>query len=138
MGDGNELHIEWPNASTLIVDNGDQFGFAKQPSFFNAMSRQTKRDFGAVNRKRHIAQQELQAAYVILVPMSRDAGLDAVGVFAQPCEVGKHQVDAVHVGVGKHEPAVDEQQAIVLLDDHAVAADFAEATEENNANWRCH
>jgi hypothetical protein len=25
-----------------------------------------------------------------------------------------------------------------VLDDHAVAADFAEATEENNANWRCH
>ncbi len=45
VGDGNELHIEWPNASTLVVDNGDQLGFAKQPRFFNAMARQTKRDF---------------------------------------------------------------------------------------------
>ena len=108
MGDGNEFHIERPNASTLVVDNGDQFGFAKQPRFFNAMPCQTERDFGAVNRKRHVAQQKLQAAYVILVPVSCNASLDAVGVFTQPCEVGKHQVDAVHVGVGKHEPAVDK------------------------------
>jgi hypothetical protein len=44
----------------------------------------------------------------------------------------------VHVGIGEHQSAVNEQQAIVLLDDHAVSADLAETTQEDNANWRCH
>jgi hypothetical protein len=44
----------------------------------------------------------------------------------------------MHVGIGKHESTVNKQQAIVLLDHHAVSTDLAETSEENNANWRCH
>jgi hypothetical protein len=50
---------------------------------------------------------------------------NALGIFAQPGEVGKHKVYSVHVGVGKHETAVDEQDFIVLLYCHAVTANFA-------------
>ena len=50
----------------------------------------------------------------------------------------------MHIGIGKHQPAIDEQDALILptlraallrhlLDGHAVAADLAETTEENNA-----
>ena len=38
----------------------------------------------------------------------------------------------MHVGVGKHETTVDEQNFIVLLNCHAVTANFAQATEEVN------
>jgi hypothetical protein len=44
----------------------------------------------------------------------------------------------VHVGIWEHESAVNEQQAIVLLNHHAVSTDLAKTSEENNANWRCH
>jgi hypothetical protein len=44
----------------------------------------------------------------------------------------------MHVCIGEHEPAVDKQQAIVLLNHHAVSTDLAETSEENDANWRCH
>jgi hypothetical protein len=50
----------------------------------------------------------------------------AVCVFAQPRKVGQYQVNAVHVGVWEHKSAVNEQQAIVLLDHHAVSTDLAE------------
>ena len=44
---------------------------------------------------------------------------------AQPSEVGQYKVDAMHIGVGEHETTVDEQDFIVLLDRHAVTANFA-------------
>jgi hypothetical protein len=92
----------------------------------------------AINWERHFAQQELQSTNVVFVTVCGNACFNAVCVFAQPREVGQHQVDAVHVGVREHEPAVNEQQAIVLLNHHAVSTDLAETSEENYANWRCH
>jgi hypothetical protein len=75
---------------------------------------------------------------VVFVTVRCNACFNAVSVFTQPREVGQHQVNAVHVSIGEHQSAVNEQQAIVLLDDHAVSADLAETTQEDNANWRCH
>ena len=66
--------------------------------------------------------------------------VDAVGVLAQVREVGQHEVDAVHVGAGEHQPAVDEQDPAVvadaLLDGHAVAADLPEPAEEDEPDGR--
>jgi hypothetical protein len=62
---------------------------------------------------------------MIFVSVCCYATHNALGIFAQPSEVGQHKVDAMHIGVGKHEPAVDEQDFIVLLNGHAVTADFA-------------
>jgi hypothetical protein len=80
----------------------------------------------------------LQPTDVVFVTVRRNTGFNAISVFAQPREVGQYQVDAVHVGVWKHESAVNKQQAIVLLDHHAVSADLAETAQKDNANWRCH
>ena len=44
----------------------------------------------------------------------------------------------MHVCVGEHETAVDEKQLVVLLEDHAVAANLTETTEEINTYRSCH
>jgi hypothetical protein len=62
---------------------------------------------------------------MVFMAMCCYAPHNALGIFAQPGEVGKHKVYSVHVGVGKHETAVDEQDFIVLLYCHAVTANFA-------------
>src|SRR5437762_13688516 len=62
--------------------------------------------------------------------MGEQARLDAIGVLAQECEVGQHEVDTGHVDLGEHEPAVEEEEAVVLFDDRAVAADLAQPAEE--------
>ena len=64
--------------------------------------------------------------------------IDAVGVLAQPGEVGQDQVDAEHVELGEHQPAVEEQELAVLLEHHAVAADLAEAAEERDGDGSGH
>ena len=75
---------------------------------------------------------------MVFMTMRCNARFNAVCVFAQPREVGQHQINSVHVGVWEHETAVNKQQAIVLLNDHAVSADLTETAQEDNANWRCH
>ena len=59
-----------------------------------------------------------------------------VGVFPEVGEVGQHQIDAGHVEVGEHEPAVEEHDAPVDLDAGAVAADLPEAPEEDDPDRR--
>ena len=68
---------------------------------------------------------------MVLVAVGEDDRLDRVGVVAQVREVGQHQVDAGHVGVGEHDPAVEDDDPAVDLDARAVAADLAEAAEED-------
>ena len=111
-----------------------ELGAAEQTGLVDAVGGQAERERRAVDRERAVAQQVRQAADVVLVAVGGDARLDAVGVLAQVREVGQDEVDAVHVGVGEHQPAVDEQQAAVLLEHHAVAADLAETAEEGDAD----
>ena len=65
----------------------------------------------AVDRELQLAQQEAQAAAVVLVAVGDDAPLDPVGVLEQVREVGEDQVDAGHVRVGEHDPAVEDHDA---------------------------
>ena len=78
--------------------DGDQLGAAEQPGFLDAVAGQAERDRRAVDREAQLAQQVLQRADVVLVAVGGDDADDAVGVLAQPGEVGQHEVDAVHVG----------------------------------------
>ncbi len=71
---------------------------------------------------------------MVLVAVGEDHRLDPIGVVAQIGEVGEHQIDAGHVGIGEHDPAVEDDDASVDLDAGAVAADLAEAAEEDDAN----
>ena len=66
----------------------------------------------------------------------RNDALDPVGVLAQVGEVGQDEVDAGHVGVGEHDPAVDDEDAAVDLEAEAVAADLAEPAEEDDLDRR--
>ena len=68
----------------------------------------------------------------------RNDGLDPVGVLAQVREVGQHEVDARHVGLGEHDPAVDDEDAVVDLEAEAVAPDLAEPAEEDDLDRRAH
>ena len=70
---------------------------AEQAGLLDAVAGQAERERRAVDRERQLAQQERQAADVVLVAVGGDAAVDAVGVLAQPGEVGQDEVDAEHV-----------------------------------------
>ncbi len=75
---------------------------------------------------------------MVLVPVGRDAAVDAVRVLAQVREVGEDEVDAGHVGLWEHEAAVEEHDAPVDLDAGAVPPDLAEPSEEDDADRVSH
>ena len=69
---------------------------------------------------------------MILVTVGDDATLDPVGIFPQVAEVGQHQVDPGHLDVGEHQPAVEDHDPPVDLEAGAVAADLAQAAQEDD------
>ena len=132
MRDRDELHIKRSDIQSLTVFHGDQFRAVEQPCFFNAISCETKRDCRAVDRKTQLTQQVLQCTDMVLVAVSGNTTNDAFCIRSQPGEVRENQIDTVHVRLREHEPAIEHQQFVVLLQDHAVTADLTKTTEKIN------
>ena len=60
--------------------------------------------------------------------------LEPLTVLAQPREVGQIHLRDFAATAWKHLPAVNEQDAIIVFDRHAVATHTAEATENYDTN----
>src|SRR4029077_8368169 len=98
-----------------------------------------------VDLQLEFAEQVRQRADVVLMAVGEHHGLDLIGVLAQVLEVGQDQVDARHLRLGEGQPCVQDQDAAVHLEGGHVAADLADAAEEDDARivsgrggGRCH
>ena len=78
VSDGDELEIERPHLAAFAVRDGDELGATEQSGLLDAAPREPEREGGAVDRERHITQQEREPADVIFVTVRRDAAVDAV------------------------------------------------------------
>ena len=107
--DRDELAVDRADPAALAVGDRDQLGAVEHARFLDAVAGERERQRRAVDRDRDVAEQEGEAAGVVLVRVGEQDRLDPVGVLAQVREVGQHEIDAGHVGVGEHDPAVDEQ-----------------------------
>ncbi len=79
-----------------------------------------------------LAEEVRRGADVVLVAVGEDQRLDLVQAVPDGLEVGKDQVDAGVVVLGEQHPAVDDEEAVVVLEDRHVAAYFAEAAERDD------
>jgi len=70
---------------------------------------------------------------VVFVRVGEDDPGDVGGPVPQVGEVGKHEIDTEHVGIGEHQAAVDHHDLAVDLETEAVASDLAETAEEDDA-----
>lgn len=66
--------------------------------------------------------------------MREHDALEPLAVLAQPGEVGQIHLRDLAATAWKHLPAVNEQDAIIVFDRHAVATHTAEATENYDTN----
>ena len=112
--DRDELDVERPDPPPFEVADRDQCGPPEQPRFLDPVPRQPERHSRAEDREAQFAEQVLQRADVVLVAVGDDTAFDAVCVLAELGEVREHQVDPVHVGIGEHQPTVDEQDAVIV------------------------
>ena len=66
--------------------------------------------------------------------MREHDALEPLAVLAQPREVGQVHLRDLATTARKHLPTVDEQDAIIVFDRHAVATHTTEATENYDTN----
>jgi len=69
---------------------------------------------------------------MVLVPVGEHDPVDVSRALAQEREVRQHQVHAGHLRIGEHHPAVEHDQAALLLDNRAVATYFPQPTQEGD------
>ena len=70
---------------------------------------------------------------MILVGVSDQEGADLLPVLTQVADVGDDQVDPEHLLIGEHEPAVDDDDVVAVLEDVHVLADLPDASEGDDA-----
>jgi hypothetical protein len=73
-----------------------------------------------------MSKQEAEPADVVFVSVGQDAAFDTVGVVHEVREVRQHQVDAGHLDVRKHEPAIEDDDPPLYFYARAVPADLSE------------
>ena len=130
--DREELKVE--RAERLAAALGDLRGGRRDPVLGELAADQgegqPRADQGDVVA---LPQQVGHGADVVLVRVGEDHGLDVVEPAFERGEVGQDQVHAGLVRFGEQHPAVHDQQAALVLEDGHVPADFAQATEADDA-----
>ena len=91
---------------------------------------------GVDRHARELRQHVGQAADVVLVGVRDEEGLDLVAALLEVGDVGHDEVDAEHLLVGEHQPAVDDDDLVAVLEDVHVLADLAHAAERDDAQDR--
>src|ERR1017187_6277093 len=71
---------------------------------------------------------------MVLVPVGEHDPVDVVRALAEEGEIWQHQVDAGHLRIGEHHPAVENDKAACLLDDRAVAPDLSQPAQEGDSD----
>ena len=85
---------------------------------------------------RELGQDVRQAADVVLVGVGDQERLDVGAALLEVGDVGDDEVDAEHLLVGEHEPAVDDDDVVAVLEDVHVLADLAHPAERDDAERR--
>ena len=122
-----------PQRDSLAGADGVQPRFAQQSALAQLHRYQLGGEAGRVNGDVHLAQQIRQSADVVFVSVRYQNGAKPVAVFAQIRKVGDGEVHARHVLFREHYAGVNCDAVIAALQNHHVAAYFAEAAERNRA-----
>ena len=66
---------------------------------------------------------------MILMPVGNDKALDLVNIFFQICDVRDDQVDAEHIILGERQAAVDDNNAVIILESGDVHTDLFQTAQ---------
>ena len=130
--DGHELEVERAEADPVTLRD-DRLRGVLQPVLAELGAEQGQGELGADQRDvGALAQQVGNRADVVLVTVGQHQRVDGIEPVPDGVEVGQDQVDAGVVLLREQHPAVDDEQAAVVLEDGHVAADLAETTESDH------
>ena len=102
----NELHAENACFHHITGLMGDQLYLVGKTMLLQLIFDKTDGQACRIDRHVEFFEQVRQAADVVLMPVGDKQTLDAVLVFQHIGKIGDDQIDAEHIGVGEHKPAV--------------------------------
>ncbi len=141
MADAERLDPEGPDLE-LVAGIEGQERVVVELVLLDLDAQQAACQRGCVHRHaREVRQDIWQPAHVILVGVCDQERLDLVAVFAQVGDIGDDQVDPEHLLVREHEPAVDHDDVLAVLEHVHVLADFPHSAQGDDAEWSagvCH
>ena len=140
--------IEWPTRNGITVNGADRdcsspgssgsSGLLWSLCSLILLPEQAAREGRRVDRHaRELGQDVRQPADVVLVGMRDEERLDLVAAFLEVGDVGHDEVDAEHLLVGEHQPAVDDDDVVAVLEHVHVLADLAHAAERDDPKRTC-
>ena len=101
------------------------------------VAEQAARQRAGVDRHaRELGQDVRQGADVVLVGVGDEERPDLVAALLEVGDVGDDEVDAEHLLVGEHQPAVDDDDVVAVLEDVHVLADLPHPAERDDAERR--
>ena len=88
---------------------------------------------GVDRHARELGEDVRQPADVVLVGVGDQERLDLGAALLEVGDVGDDEVDAEHLLVREHQPAVDDHDLVAVLEDVHVLADLAHPAERDDA-----
>ena len=135
---GTNWQSKGPMRRALAVGYRDELRAVEHPRFLDAAAGEAERQLRPVDRDSDVAKEECDPAGVVLVGVREHHALDPVGVLPQIREVGQDEIDAGHVGIGEHQPAVDDEDASLDLEAEAVPPDLPQPAEKDEPHFLAH
>ena len=135
-GDGvghlDEAHGEAAQLDHLPGHHGIE-GDAVDPVLLELVFDERHGEAAAVKRRGHLGRHIGNGADVILVAVGEHIAPYPVPVGHQIAGVRDHQVDAQHVVLGEHGPAVHHNDILIVLEHRDVLAEFVNAAQGNDS-----
>ena len=123
---------KWPSSTVSPGSSATQRVVAQLVLLELVAQQAARQARGVDGHAGELGQDVGQAADVVLVRVGDDEGLDALALVAQVGDVRHDEVDAVHLLLGEHEAAVDDDDLVGELEDGHVLADLADAAERDD------
>jgi len=134
VGDPDEIKGKGPQSKFLLGMDGMELDVFQELMFFEFFPEEGQGQGGTVNGQIIFAQEKGHRADMVFVAMGKDQRQNLFPAVSQVGEIRDHHIYAQHVVFGEHDAGINEDQAVIGLEDHSIETDFPQAAEEDEVN----
>ena len=129
VGHADELHLKAADLHHVPGLDRDELGRGIELVLPELVFYEPQGEPRSVDGDIQLLEQKGERADVVLVGMGDHDGAHFVAVLQQVGKVGDHEVHAEHFGAGKHQPGVDDDNIVAVLDHGGVHPNLADASQ---------
>ena len=132
VADVEELDPEHAQFQLAIRRNRMEFAVGEQARLLQLDLRQPAGERCRIHGHVQVLQQVWQRANVILMAVREEDSLHAIRAFGQIRDIGIHQVDARHIALRKHQPGIDDENILIVLQRQQVLPNLSKPAQRDH------